>query len=490
MESNLRESAFCRGRESVLAWACSRARRLRSDAGFTIVEMLVATAVLVAISAPISAVLITAAKSAAMSRSRSSADELAAAKIELIRAMPYDNIGFPGGNPPGTLQTTNQLFFAPTTLNGDAISIGYQISYVDDHGAKTQTYADYKRITVTITRTRDNAVLASKTTNVSSLTGAPGGGSEYVTIRRLVVDMASGAPPLPGVTVSLASGPSAPRRDMTNSAGSVIFPTLTVNPNASNFYDVTASLGGYSTYPADLPYAGTASPAISREHVNHLVGADDLQTLQMYKNGSAVTVNVYRSDGRTPFGSPATVYMGAGLAGNSVAASSGAQTTATITSLMLGLGSAYITPAVPTISIFPGNYTFAAQYGTAASMTYSAPQSVGVPNNYPVDLSKVVNLVMGSTAVTSNASVTVTVRRGTSPVQDAHVEISSTATGVPAAPSVYVWGNTNSGGTATLIVPRGVAYTVRATDARGSTASVSNQSFNTATPSVPLTITP
>lgn len=260
-----------------------------------------------------------------------------------------------------------------------------------------------------------------------------------------------------------------------------------MNPNTSNFYDVTTSLFGYSTYPADLPYTGTGSPAVSLEHVNHLTGNDDLQTIHMYKNGAAVTVNVFKSDGVTRFPASSTVYMGAGLAGNTATAPAGSS--AAIGQLLLG--NRYVTPTVSTISIFPGNYTFSAESGTAGSMTYSVPQSsVSVPNNYPTDLTKTVNLVMYANPVTSNTTLTVTVKRGSSSVQDAHVEVSSTSTGVSNAPSVYVWGDTNSSGQVSLIVPRGSNYTIRATDARGSTASLTNQTFSASTASATVTITP
>jgi len=463
--------------------------RLGSEDGFTILEILMASVLLLIAGVPITAVLVTGMQLGSKSLQRSSADELAAAKIELVRGMPYDNLGFPGGNPPGTISSSSSLFYGPSTLNGQPITISYQISYIDDHGAKTQTYADYKRVVVTIMRTSDGKVLSSKTTNVAALTGAAGGGSEYVTIRRLVVDMATGNPPLASVPVSLASGPSAPRSDKTNSAGSVIFPELAVNTSTSNFYDVTAALTGYSTYPLDLPFSGTGSPAVSLEHVNHLTGNDDLQTIHLYKNGAAVTVNVYKSDGVTPFPATSTVYMGAGLAGNTATATVGSPTQAVINQLQLG--NRYLSPIVSNIQIFPGNYAFSAQSGTTGSMTYAVPQTtVAVPNNYPTDLSKTVNLVMYANPVTSNTTLTVTVKRGSSNIQDAHVEVSSTATGVANAPAVYVWGDTNSSGQVSLIIPRGGGFTIKATDARGSTASLTNQSYSTSTASATLTITP
>jgi hypothetical protein len=462
--------------------------RLGAEHGFTLIELAIASILLLTIGPGIVAVLVASSQMGRQDLTQSSADALATSKIELIRAMPYDNIGFSGGNPPGTITTSNTLLYGPTTLNGQAISISYQISYVDDHGAQTRTYADYKRVVVTITRTSDSKVLSTKTTDISNLTGLADGGSDFLDIRRTVVDMASGNPGLSGATVSIANGPSANRSGTTDSNGYIVFPLLEPNTSSTNYYDVTASLTGYSTYPADLPYSGAGSPATSLEQINHQTGADDSQTIHLYKNGSVVTVNVYKSDGVTPFGSSTSVYMGAGLAGNTATATGSSPTAATISSLLLN--NSYVSPSVSTINIYPGNYTFSGESGSASSMTYAVPQTVGVPNNYPSDLTKTVNLIMYSAPVTSNCTLTVTVKRSGSALQNAHVEVSSTSTGNSKAPSVYLWGNTNSSGQVSLIIPQGSNYTVKATDARSSTGSLTGQSYSSSTGTATVTITP
>jgi hypothetical protein len=317
-----------------------------------------------------------------------------------------------------------------------------------------------------------------------------------------VVDMATGNPGLANATMNLTSGPSAPRTDTTDANGSVIFPELAVNTGSTNFYNVAASLSGYATYPGDFAYTGTGSPATSFEHVNHLTGTDDLQTMHMYKTGAATTVTVYKSDGVTSFPTASTVYMGttaasnigssvsgAGLAGNTATAATGAPESTTFTSLQLG--NAYVSPAVTTIPIFPGTYTFSAQSGTASSMTYAVPQtSVSVPNSYPTDLTKTVKLLMYANPCISNTTLTVTVTRGGANVTDAHVEVTSAATGVSTAPVVYLWGDTGTNGQAAFIVPRGSGYTIRATDSRGSTGVSPTTSFSAATGTAAVTITP
>jgi hypothetical protein len=474
--------------------------RLRAQEGFTLVELIFATMIMLIASAPITSVLLSSSRLASKSLQRSSIDKVTAAKLELIEAMPYDNIGFTGGNPSGTITSSApSLLYTPTSVNGTPITISYDFSYVNDHGAKTVTYGDYKQVVVTVTNTTTGAVLDTKTANIASLAGAADGGADYVDIRRNVVDMASGSPALSGVTVNLTSGPSAPRSDTTNSVGGVIFPELAANTSNTNFYDVSTSLSGYSTYPGDLPYTGTATPATSLEQVNHQTGADDLQTIHMYKNGIAATVNVYKSNGTTPWPSSSTVYMNAnsgtsvtdGIAGTAVNLTAPTYV-ATISSL--SLDNSYAVPsAVNTVNVFPANYEISAESGTAASMTYAPPQTVAVPSNYPTTLSQTLNLLMGASPCTTNTTLTITVKRGSTSLTGAHVEVYSTATGQSTAPNVYVWGDTSSG-TVSLIVPRNpstsYSYTIKATDARGSTATLTNQSFTSSTGSATVTITP
>jgi prepilin-type N-terminal cleavage/methylation domain-containing protein len=471
---------------------------LRSENGFTLIELIFASIILLIVSAPITAIVLTSSELARTSLQRTSVDKVAGAKIELIEAMPYDNIGLSGGNPSGTITSTSpSLLYTPTKINGTPITISYTFSYINDHGAKTVTYGDYKQVVVTIKNTTTGAVLSTKTADIASLAGAADGGADYVDIRRNVVDMAAGSPALSGVTMNLTGGPSAPRSDTSNSSGSVIFPELTANTSSTNFYDIATSLTGYSTYPGDLPYPGTGSPAISLEQVNHQTGADDLQTIHMYKNGISATVNIYKSNGTTVWPSASTVYMNAnsgsnvtdGIAGTT--ASVAANSFANINTL--SLDNSYISPAVTTINVFPANYEISAESGTASSMTYATPQTVAVPSNYPTTLTQTVNLVMGASPCTSNTTLTVTVKRGSSTVQGAHVEVYSTATGQTNAPSVWLWGDTNSSGQVSLIIPTntsGKSYTIKATDARGSTYTATSQSFTSSTGSATLTITP
>ena len=83
-------------------------RRVRGERGFTLVELVIASILLLTMGPPVVAVLVASSQMGHQDLIQSSADALAASKMELIRGMPYDNIGFPNGNPNGTLTTSNR----------------------------------------------------------------------------------------------------------------------------------------------------------------------------------------------------------------------------------------------------------------------------------------------------------------------------------------------------------------------------------------------
>ena len=197
---------------------------------------------------------------------------------------------------------------------------------------------------------------------------------------------------------------------MTSSTGSVIFPQLIVNPNTSNFYDVTASLARLQHLPGRSPVRRNREPS-------HQPRAGESSDRQRRPSDHSSLCKRHRHEGQRLQVGRRDAVSGVGdrLHGRRPrrehgTAAVGSPTSATINQLQLGNG--YLSPAVSTIQIFPGNYTFSAQSGTAASMTYAAPQTnVAVPNNYPTDLSKTVNLLMYASPVTANSTVTVTVKR-------------------------------------------------------------------------------
>jgi len=428
------------------------------------VEMLVTSLILMAIVGPIAAIMLASGSSSARTRLATAADQLAASKIELIRGMDYDSIGVAQGNPSGSLPSTAQS----VTVANTAATISYKVSYVDDHGAKTQTYADYKLVTVTVTRVSDSKILSQKTTYVASAEGAPNGGQDYVVIKRQFVDMDAATTSLGGVAVALTNGPSAPRNDVTDSNGNVIFPELKVN-TSSNYYDTKGTLANYTTYPQDLPPWAVA-------HGQYLYGTTDgFRPIRMYKTGISVPVTLsgFSSGGTW------TVYMGGPVCGNTLTPS-GSGSTGSGTFSSCNLNNTYL--PLTNIAIPPISFTFSATRNVGGSgMTYSAPVVTSVrPAAYPnapltsptVRLSMYPNPVPSSSTISLPTKVT----KGGSVVNGAIVEVTDTSTGNSNAPSIYLYAPSNSSGLATFTVPKptsgSTSYTVTATDYIGATKTI------------------
>lgn len=426
--------------------------------------MLVTSLILMAIIGPISAIMIASGSSSARTRLSTSADQLAASKIELIRGMDYDFIGVSQGNPSGTLPSTPQS----VTVGNTAATVSYKVSYVDDHGAKTQTYADYKLVTVTVTRVSDGKILSQKTTYVASAEGAPNGGQDYVVIKRQFVDMDAATTALGGVAVALTNGPSAPRNDVTDTNGNVIFPELKVN-TVSNWYDTKGTLANYTTYPQDLPPWAVA-------HGQYLYGTTDgFKSIRMYKTGISVPVTLSGFSG----GGTWTVYMGGPVCGNTLTPT-GSGSTGSGTFSSCNLNNTYL--PLTNVAIPPISFTFSATRNVGGSgMTYSAPVTTSVrPATYPnapltsptVSLSMYPNPVPSSSTISMTAKVT----KGGSAVNGAVIEVTNTSTGNANAPSIYLYAPSNSSGQATFTLAKptsgSTSYTVKATDYIGATKTI------------------
>src|SRR5262249_58048218 len=107
-------------------------------------------------------------------------------------------------------------------------------------------------------RTGDGAQLPTQVTHISPSQKAPYG-NPIASVQ--VLDTGSNSP-VSGITVNLQTGPSAPRSDVTDSTGSVVFPALTANPTSGStaYYDLVLGGLGSDTAPAGHPAPPPAAP--------------------------------------------------------------------------------------------------------------------------------------------------------------------------------------------------------------------------------------
>jgi len=264
-----------------------RLRALRGEAGFTLIELVLAATILMIIAAPISAILSAGSVTAKVSRERTGADQIAETEIESIRSLPYNSVGIQHGNPDGSLLSTNS-----TSLpDGEQVTISRSITFVNDpilHNPYP-TAADYKKVIVTITRVSDGHVLAQDQTIVAAAAAPPNNGTTWVQIKRQLVDAVTNGV-LQGVAVNLTGGPgSVNRNDTTDVTGTVVFPALTSSSTSTPVFTLTSTLTGYSVFPDDIsPGAPSSIPSTP--------GLVSNGTIRMYKP-TTLTVNVQTSAG-------------------------------------------------------------------------------------------------------------------------------------------------------------------------------------------------
>jgi hypothetical protein len=283
----------------------------------------------------------------------------------VIRRLDYDDVGIVAGNPPGIVASTTSV-----NLIGLDATITTQIRYVDDPTPTSyETSANYKRVTVTVRRDSDSRLLAREVTYVAPTSRTPFGGVNLAIVQPLVIDYGLNVP-VEGVTVSLLTGPSAPRTDVTDATGQVSFKKLTPNATAScpsDCYDLTAALGGY--VQLDSPTRTNVGP-----------GQTAAPTIQIYRPSR---INLVLQDtGGGPYTGTASVKLTSGRNG------------ATQTFSVSG-GSAVLTavngePLVPSVQYTTDAWT------TDGSALCATPVTQYVPDDYPTVLTSTFVLTLGN----------------------------------------------------------------------------------------------
>lgn len=429
-----------------------RLRALRSEAGFTLIEVLLAGVMLAILSIPISALLSTSAAIALRDRQRTSADQLAQAQVENARALPYFEVGLTNGNPQGNLPASSTAVLPSI----GTVNITTSVAFVSDALPSNPypTKADYKKVVITVSTT-GGKMLAQKTTYIAPASAPPNAGSTWDQIQRTVVDAFTNVA-LPGVSVNLTGGPDTSpvtnRTDTTDAAGSVLFPALSTTAGGTPRYTLVSTLSGYSVYPDDLSPAAASSVAST-------VGVNSTATIRMYLPTS-LTVNLQDKNGNPWTSGASTVTLDSSRCGKQTISLGSGVSSTTITTCDTWNGKNVNLP--PNVSgqtpLFDKYYV---TINSGSNWGATASSGVLVPSNYPTTLTQSVNVKMSATTYSSTKSFTVTVKKGGSNDAQARVEV----TGGPA--SIYLYGVTNGSGQVTFTVPvtsTASTYTVNAND--------------------------
>jgi type II secretory pathway pseudopilin PulG len=400
--------------------------RLREEHGVTLLEMVIGMLLLGIVTTPLAGVMTASVKAHRGSQERTIAEQAAAEQIEAIRALPYTAVGVVDGNPPGTIVASKQV-----AGPGIAATVATRVSFVDDPSRTGfVTGADYKRVVVTVTNSAGKRLTQAETFVSPSSRGAYGGINGSL-VRVQVVDFALNTA-VANAPVALQTGPSAPRNDLTDASGTVVFAGLTANPvsGANSYYDVRTTPAGYATLADDAPPSGVA-------HVQLAPGQTFNTALRIYR---PATISVRLND------STGALYTGSATV--TVASARGAQSFA-VTGGELTVTSVAGEPVVPSLSYGVSAYSSTGRWAPTATRV--------VPDDYPTVLTSSFTLALGATAPATRTLTVKTVKPGGSALPGARVDV----TGGPSTATLTA--TTNGSGNATFTVPSGSGYTVAAT---------------------------
>jgi Tfp pilus assembly protein PilV len=358
------------------------------ESGFLLIEALIAITLFAVIATGLVNIVLSSTNATARVKQQTIAEQGVMAQLERIRAMNYNDVGTVNGCVAGPL-SASQAF--TTDNQGNSLGVNATmhtaVAYASANVPGTaQTGADYKTVTVSITRNSDGKTLAQGTTNL-----APGqeASQTTATIDAAVSDYGAPGTPMQNVQVNLATGPSAPASCLTNASGSVTFPGLTANPTTGSqaYYDLSiVPPAGYQVLSDD---ASGKAPV----HVQLAPTQIWSTALSVYKPATIV-VDLLNADG-TQYTGSATVTI----------TSNDARTSGIAKSFTYSGTPLTVTNVVPADSpyLVPGQYSLqVSQFG------YQTVSDTGtVPAGYPTTLTSTFNETMTPAAANGELDVTV-----------------------------------------------------------------------------------
>jgi type II secretory pathway pseudopilin PulG len=212
--------------------------------GFSMVETIVAIGVFSIFFASIAFILQQVLENVGTARVRAVALSLGQEKMELIRNLPYTNVGTIGGIPNGPIQQIENII-----INSTAFTVTTSIFYIDDpfdQSAPTDPIpADYKRVRVQVTwgGLFPSRLPVTLVTNIvpKGLESNPGGGTLIVQV------LNSQGLPVSNSNVTITNTLVTPNINvstLTNANGMVVIPAA---PACITCYNISVTKAGFST---------------------------------------------------------------------------------------------------------------------------------------------------------------------------------------------------------------------------------------------------
>lgn len=229
-------------------------KKQKNITGFSLVEILVSVAIFCVLALGMLATVGAVNRSVKIAREKIILSSLASNYLEIVRNMPYAQVGTIGGNPVGQLPDSSNA--VSQVIGATTYRIYYEVTYVDDPAdylistpsPNTDIYAaDYKQVKMNILNTSTNQV-TNFVTNVvpAGLEGTSGQGA----IRIQVID--SQGNPVPAANVAIRYPALSPTQVLSRQTDASGYWTEVGLAPAANHYRIEITKAGYSsdqTYP-------------------------------------------------------------------------------------------------------------------------------------------------------------------------------------------------------------------------------------------------
>lgn len=257
--------------------------------GFTLLETIVAVGTLGMFFGAIALILHTILQNVAESRVRTVASTIAQQKMELVRNLPYNQVGTAGGIPQGALNATENI-----TLNGQSFGVITSVVYIDDPFDSTAPNdvipTDYKRVRIEVNWGGPFPSRAPVTyvTNIApkGIESSAGGGTLFVRVFN-----ASGQA-VDNATVKIDNSEVNPQihmQTLTDQNGQVILPGA---PACITCYEISVTKS--NNYSTDRTYSTSEVTNPLQPHVTVLEG-QVTQISFAIDQASSLVINSYGS---------------------------------------------------------------------------------------------------------------------------------------------------------------------------------------------------
>ena len=211
------------------------------ESGFTLMELVVTIAIFAILLSAVLGTFGALSRASAAANEKITLSSLSTNYLEVVRNMPYSQVGTLLGSPHGNLP--DQVDPIIQTINGNKYNIYYKVTYVHDPADSATGTPDYKQVKMSILNSTTNRVTDFLTTVVpQGLISNPNTGALQINV------INSQGQPLSGASVTITYPTSSPYTynlpDISNGSGQVTEVGL---PAAVNAYRIVATEAGYST---------------------------------------------------------------------------------------------------------------------------------------------------------------------------------------------------------------------------------------------------